>query len=600
MNTSQLAYHSRPSFLSILTCAISVLAGAGCSDGGGTSSTEQARVYISSPDAEGRVTITGTQNVVPGKGSVIGKNLTRLATPTAALLSSEPACTEDLAVAHEDGSFYSMSLCASVGDSIQVSFRDGDSPATEVGTYGVPASTAETCQEGERAFTIANNSTEDIWLGVTAGTISCLSDSGCPTGASGLCKGANPAAGVAGTCGCSSDADCGTVSECNSNNKFCYWNLPAMGVGQMNLAKTKKTILCFPAPKSSLGIQWSGNMFARTHCDENGQNCATGDCKSSAKGPCPIGTGGNPPNTLLEFTLSNQATAGYGSDFYDVSIINGINLAASFGPTAGTFSATADDPYSCAIPGSTAAQGRLAACPWTVTPTVNSIDRTTLLLNVKATDYSKIGHCPDGSSPNSLGYCECSRESDCSSAHLTCGLALNAKKDEQYTKACGIPIGWWTANQICGSSINNVAPLVPFGAPLNCSDTVENYDKTTSSYTNFHICTKPADAKVPEQAQSCYSSGAVKDCCGCATSKDADHTNWPDVLSPAFGGSDNGCYANNPHWVDIAQPWIVFLKKACPTAYTYPFDDATSTFTCQGKVGTVGPPTYNVDFFDLK
>lgn len=31
-------------------------------------------------------------------------------------------------------------------------------------------------------------------------------------------------------------------------------------------------------------------------------------------------------------------------------------------------------------------------------------------------------------------------------------------------------------------------------------------------------------------------------------------------------------------------PWAAYLKKACPTMYTFPYDDQTSTFTCDDKV----------------
>jgi hypothetical protein len=31
-----------------------------------------------------------------------------------------------------------------------------------------------------------------------------------------------------------------------------------------------------------------------------------------------------------------------------------------------------------------------------------------------------------------------------------------------------------------------------------------------------------------------------------------------------------------------------FLKQACPTAYVYPFDDATSTFTCRRASNATG------------
>ncbi len=42
-------------------------------------------------------------------------------------------------------------------------------------------------------------------------------------------------------------------------------------------------------------------------------------------------------------------------------------------------------------------------------------------------------------------------------------------------------------------------------------------------------------------------------------------------------------------------PWLRYLKDACPTAYTYPFDDATSTFTCQPGA-TTPPVAYAITF----
>lgn len=43
------------------------------------------------------------------------------------------------------------------------------------------------------------------------------------------------------------------------------------------------------------------------------------------------------------------------------------------------------------------------------------------------------------------------------------------------------------------------------------------------------------------------------------------------------------CNGINPEWVEKAMPWAAHLKKACPTAYTFPYDDQTSTFNCNTK-----------------
>ena len=561
-----------------------------------------ARVYVSRPDTLGRVIVVSSQGFVSEAGTIVGRNITKEVVSAAAQRATTQDCLRDESPTHEDGSFVNLSLCADVGDSIGLALFSGGVEREDLGEYIVPAATQETCDTEERAFTVTNNSSQEIWLGVTAGTLSCLTDSDCPTEAAGSCVGADSVTSKAGSCGCPTNSECGSVAQCNTRDNFCYWNPPALSVGQMKLGATKgQSLLCFPAPETGQNIQWSGNMFARTGCNATGQQCATGDCGSKANKNCPTGTGGNPPNTLLEFTLSNQSAVSIpGPDFYDISIINGINVAASFVPAVGTYKADSSDPYSCAGPGSATQAGSLSPCAWQVNPTVSDVDYTSLLRNVTPTAVPAKGQCPKGGSPNALGNCECESDSDCSAAEQVCGLALNAQQDQQYTQVCGTHIGWWSADQICGSSINNVSPFVPFGMPLNCADTVINSDGSSSTNTNLYICTQPATSTAPEQAQSCYSTGAVSDCCGCATSAAAEFQDWPSVLSPSFGGSDNGCYNNNPKWISIVQPWLVFLKQACPTAYTYPFDDATSTFTCEGVADSVGPPSYDLRFFDTQ
>ena len=74
---------------------------------------------------------------------------------------------------------------------------------------------------------------------------------------------------------------------------------------------------------------------------------------------------------------------------------------------------------------------------------------------------------------------------------------------------------------------------------------------------------------------SCYSNNAAPTCCGCPS--------W----------SPNGeCNNNNPKWQLPSAPekYAKVFKDACPTAYSFPYDDPTSTFTCQGR------PDKNVDY----
>jgi hypothetical protein len=78
----------------------------------------------------------------------------------------------------------------------------------------------------------------------------------------------------------------------------------------------------------------SGRIWGRTGCSINNVvngssssgHCATGDCSGelSCRGP------GNPPTTEAEFTITNAA-----QDYYDISIIDGYNLAMDFSCSTG-------------------------------------------------------------------------------------------------------------------------------------------------------------------------------------------------------------------------------------------------------------------------
>ncbi|XP_072391832.1 uncharacterized protein [Diabrotica undecimpunctata] len=82
---------------------------------------------------------------------------------------------------------------------------------------------------------------------------------------------------------------------------------------------------------------WAGRFWARTWCDINTQHCATGDCGNRIE--CG-GNGGAPPASLAEITLK-----GYGGvDYYDISLVDGFNIAVSFEPVGGSGDGS---QYSC-------------------------------------------------------------------------------------------------------------------------------------------------------------------------------------------------------------------------------------------------------------
>ena len=56
------------------------------------------------------------------------------------------------------------------------------------------------------------------------------------------------------------------------------------------------------------------------------------------------------------------------------------------------------------------------------------------------------------------------------------------------------------------------------------------------------------------------------------------------------------CKNKNPAWNDRVKPTLWWLKKACPSAYTYPFDDMSSTFTCKNMQNNVNSVNYQISF----
>jgi len=148
----------------------------------------------------------------------------------------------------------------------------------------------------------------------------------------------------------------------------------------------------------------------------------------------------------------------------------------------------------------------------------------------------------------------CSSDANCGNGNV-CGL------DRGLNRVCGRFLGWWTADQVCGTNSN-------FGYPFQCNLGI-GYPYDT--LTHLYGCVPPNGPPV-----SCYSSSSGT-CCGCP--------NWGS-LAPVT----QPCQGSNPTWTKYAFPFAKFLKDACPTCYSFPFDDMSSTFTCatNSPVNVVG------------
>ncbi|KAM3213531.1 hypothetical protein ACQJBY_066110 [Aegilops geniculata] len=105
------------------------------------------------------------------------------------------------------------------------------------------------------------------------------------------------------------------------------------GAGKEILARGGLQLLPNRATSIRLPTGWSGRVWGRQGCrfDAAGRGkCATGDCGGALY--C-NGAGGEPPATLAEITLGASASA---LDFYDVSLVDGYNVAIDMRPYHGS------------------------------------------------------------------------------------------------------------------------------------------------------------------------------------------------------------------------------------------------------------------------
>ncbi len=207
------------------------------------------------------------------------------------------------------------------------------------------------------------------------------------------------------------------------------------------------------------------------------------------------------------------------------------------------------------------------------------------------------GHCqPAGVDIGGYTWyaCQCISDTDCSDPNPYCGeQSVPIEGGRPFLTECGTFGGWWTADDLCGTD-TGVGQSV---GPLDCQDQIgqgHSYLGTTT-LQNLFGC-------VGANAASCYSASVTQACCGCATDpNNPDYGStalwklWP---SDVTGVDANGeCTSSNDAWAELIQPWLANLKQACPTAYTYPYDDLSSTFQCQnGPTNTIA---YRVTIGDL-
>lgn len=351
---------------------------------------------------------------------------------------------------------------------------------------------------------------------------------------------------ITDTPACTSDSDCPTGSTCNVSAKICYYNNYGPTTGSYYLEKSGGTattqIIQTDASTLSDEILWKGLISASTNC--SGTVCQNNGCQNNGgTTSCTAGVGFDQPATEAEFTF--QLTGAGNVDTYDISNVNGFSMPISMGTNQ-----SASD-YECGTAGNNVAAGSLNACNFSnVTPPTNMYYWVTLTNTA------------------------CTSQNTCSDASQICGLAFSSVANN-YVKNCGDFLGYWAANQICQTNPNFSSP---FGDNFTCKQVLGSpFPSDTYTLTQLLKCSPPVSSA--PLFNSCYlsysgySSSQIQQCCGCS--------NWTGVATP----SEN-CPATDPQWTKYVHPLILWMKSACPTSYSYPYDDKASTFQCTAAAAT--------------
>lgn len=366
----------------------------------------------------------------------------------------------------------------------------------------------------------------------------------------------------------------------------------------------------------------SGRIIARTGCTmvpdlygsgQDGLLCDTGDCHqsydgtntpsqnntyvSSQKGLLCNVKNGEAPATVIEFSFTDvPGTDSRGqpmeskTDYYDVSQVDGNNLSAQIEPIinqAPKGGAGQDPNYWCQKAGCTAT---LKTCPPEL-KVYRQSDHSPIACQSIASALSGItttikpdrtpgvpGMYPGGHYNNNVGVL---KDVDPSSfKKLTDMYLTNYYWDQSATNKGGDSRPWTKTGAWSPDADGSKCPLA---------------------------CTGSGDCSVPS---TCITSQTLASCAGLPGNKCGDpHASKPEP--PNFNGpADQGCSPNistydtpdyAPHlcwsenWPGQGPEYHKVFKDMCPGAYSWQFDDFSSTYVCNSVSDT--PVHYFVQFY---
>lgn len=418
----------------------------------------------------------------------------------------------------------------------EINYTGGGGTSADITTSTTLVATMGT----SRTLTLVNNCSFPVWFSLNGGAL----------GGSPSCP----------------NSPCPTGTTCNSTTHTCFWNNYAPNTGTYELAQSGgTTTVTIPLTSADPAIQWSGNISASTGC--NGTTCKEATCQNSGgTTACAPGIGFSQPATQAEITMSKTT-----SDSYDVEVINGFHIPIAMAP--GPY--VTPNNYTCGVPGSFTAGNGFGACNWETAA-------------LPGNGYYWVS---SGGTPCNISAPTCGSETT-----QICGL------DSNLNQVCGDFLGYWTANQVC--SKNNVPSAV--SSYFNCSEALSSLTSTipfpsNSTLYDLMACAVPTGDTLPP-FNTCYksypgsTSTEIQQCCGCV--------DWWTISGIGSNPNAQSCTQagqsspqSDPVWTQYIQPGVQWLKKACPSLYTYQFDDATSGFSCTntlpGEANSVG---YTITF----
>lgn len=345
-----------------------------------------------------------------------------------------------------------------------------------------------------------------------------------------------------------------------------------------------------PTPSKELTFSEyiGGAIYPRTGCTfvNSEFRCVTGDGPAAfnrTTGAYISGEGPVVPITKIELTMTTTTNT---DGVYDISLVDGMTTPASI---QGIGSTSTSDIFQCPTMGATVQPGTpsttppattLAACSWTIpTTSPGGVNPVYPLVAASA-------------SPTA-----CSSSSICSTGEV-CGLAYQGTTNEftwVINRICGQLVGYWNANAICEAPTPwfNTNPAPPPFVPGSLQ---------TAMYSTYS-CGTPVQTAIPNPIYSCTGTYLNKNCyslndsncCGCVNWN--GDTNIISVTPNPFpfstyqgdsGGSPKNCLNSNTSWISLGYPGAYQFKDACPTAYSYPDDDASAG----GAICDNQQPTY--------